>query len=224
MSKYIIKKPHQQQDDDYEYEYDNEGNIVYYADRPNKTQIKKDIARLNTLGEEISTLSETQISTLNLPEKLEVAIKEVAKMPHRSARKRQLKFIAQQLHKIEDDVEIIFEKVAKFKNKSSHAAREHHLIEKWRDRLLKEGQGALTELLDEYPHTDSQHLRQLIRNAQKEFAAGKPPKSSRLIYRELKTLFEIEEEFEEDDFQRHEFEHDEDNFDDNFDEFEDDED
>lgn len=213
MSKYIIKKPHQQ-DDDYEYEYDNEGNIVYYADRPNKTQIKKDIARLNTLGEEISTLLATQISTLNLPEKLEVAIKEVVKMPHRSARKRQLKFIAQQLYKMEDDIEIIFEKVAKFKNKSSHATREHHLIEKWRDRLLKEGQGALTELLDEYPHNDSQHLRQLVRNAQKEFVAGKPSKSSRLIYRELKALFEIEEEFEEDDFQNHEFENDTDDFED----------
>lgn len=212
MSKYILKKPHERDDDDYEYEYDDDGNIVYYAVRPNKTQIKKDIALLNALGEEISNLPSAQISLLNLPEKLETAIREVAKMPHKSARKRQLKFIAQQFHKMESDVEPIFEKVAKFKNKSSHAVREHHLIEKWRDRLLREGQGALTELLDDYPHADSQHLRQLMRNAQKEFAAGKPPKSSRLIYRELKTLFEIEAEFEEDDFQNHA---------DDFDEFED---
>lgn len=220
MSKYILKKPHERDDDDYEYEYDDDGNIVYYAVRPNKTQIKKDIALLNALGEEISNLPSAQISSLNLPEKLETAIREVAKMPHKSARKRQLKFIAQQFHKMESDVEPIFEKVAKFKNKSSHAVREHHLIEKWRDRLLREGQGALTELLDDYPHADSQHLRQLMRNAQKEFAAGKPPKSSRLIYRELKTLFEIEAEFEEDDFQNHAVEN-EDDFNDDFDEFED---
>jgi ribosome-associated protein len=221
MSKYITKKPHEQQDDDYEYEYDDEGNIVYYAVRPNKTQIKKEISLLNALGEEISTLQSAQITSLGLPEKLENAIREIAKMPHKSARKRQLKFIAQQFYKMESEVEPIFEKVAKFKNKSSHAVREHHLIEKWRDRLLKEGQSALTELLDEYPHADSQHLRQLMRNAQKEFGAGKPPKSSRLIYRELKALFEIEEEFDEDDFQNHALEADDE---DDFDEFEDDED
>lgn len=226
MSKYILKKPHERDDDDYEYEYDKDGNIVYYAVRPNKTQIKKDIALLNALGEEISNLPSAQISALNLPEKLETAIREVAKMPHKSARKRQLKFIAQQFHKMESEVEPIFEKVAKFKNKSSHAVREHHLIEKWRDRLLKEGQGALTELLDDYPHADSQHLRQLMRNAQKEFATGKPPKSSRLIYRELKALFEIEEEFDEDDFQNHALEHDDfdEEFDEEFDEFEDEDD
>lgn len=224
MSKYIFKKPHEQQDDDYEYEYDADGNIVYYAVRPNKTQIKKEIALLNALGEEISNLPSAQISSLNLPEKLETAIREVAKMPHKSARKRQLKFIAQQFHKMESDVEPIFEQVAKFKNKSSHAVREHHLIEKWRDRLLKEGQGALTELLDDYPHADSQHLRQLMRNAQKEFGAGKPPKSSRLIYRELKALFEIEAEFDEDDFPNHALEETDEDFDDDFDEFEDDDD
>jgi len=222
MSKYILKKPHQQEDDDYEYEYDDEGNIVYYAVRPNKTQIKKEIALLNALGEEISTLQSAQITSLGLPEKLENAIREIAKMPHKSARKRQLKFIAQQFYKMESEVEPIFEKVAKFKNKSSHAVREHHLIEKWRDRLLKEGQGALTELLDEYPHADSQHLRQLMRNAQKEFGAGKPPKSSRLIYRELKALFEIEEEFEEDDFKNQVVE--DDDFDEDFDDFEDEDD
>jgi ribosome-associated protein len=200
MSKYITKKPHEK-DDDYDYEYDDEGNIVYYAVRPNKTQIKKDISLLLALGEEISNLPSVQITALGLPEKLEAAIREVTKMPHKGARKRQLKFIAQQFYKMESQIEPIFEKVAKFKNKSSHAVREHHLIEKWRDRLLKEGQGVLTELLDEYPHADSQQLRQLIRNAQKEFAAAKPPKSSRLLYRYLKALFEIEEEFEEDDFE-----------------------
>jgi len=30
---------------DYEYEYDEKGEIVYYAVRPNKTQLKKDMAR-----------------------------------------------------------------------------------------------------------------------------------------------------------------------------------
>jgi ribosome-associated protein len=198
MAEYITRN-NPNNDDDEDYEYDADGNIVYYAVRPNKTQIKKDIAVLLALGEEISTLPSAQITALNLPEKLEVLIREIAKMPRKSARKRQLKYIAQQLYKMESAIEPILEKVAKFTNQSSHAAREHHIIEKWRKRLLNDGHDALTELLDEYPHADRQQLHQLIRNAIKENEAAKPPKSSRQLYRYLKVLFEIEGEWDEDE-------------------------
>ena len=92
MTEYIIRNNTDQDEEDYE--YDDEGNIVYYAVRPNKTQIKKEIAILLALGEEIATLPSTQITALALPEKLDNAIREIVKMPHKSARKRQLKFIA----------------------------------------------------------------------------------------------------------------------------------
>ena len=201
MTEYIIRNNTDQDEEDYE--YDDEGNIVYYAVRPNKTQIKKEIAVLLALGEEIASLPSTQISALALPEKLENAIREIIKMPHKAARKRQLKFIAQQFYKM-DNLEPILEKVAKFKNKSSHAVREHHIVENWRDRLLGEHHDeALTDLLNEKPNADRQHLRQLVRNAQKEIAANKPQKSPKLLYRYVKTLFEDDEL---DDFEEHELE------------------
>ncbi len=174
-----------------EYEYDDE-EVEYYAVRPNKTQIKKDMAALFAISEEMSELSMGQLKTLELPEVINKAVVEVSGMPHKGARKRLLKFIAGQLNKIE--VEPIFEKLARIKNKSAHAVREHHIVERWRDRLISEGNDALTELLDEQPHADRQVLRQLLRNAQKEAAAGKPPKSSRLLYRQLKNLFQFEGE------------------------------
>jgi len=118
-------------------------------------------------------------------------------MPHKGARKRLLKFIAGQLHKT--DVEPILEKLARIKNKSAHAVREHHIAERWRDRLISEGNDALTALLDEQPHADRQVLRQLLRNAQKEVETGKPPKSSRLLYRRLKELFKVEGEADDDE-------------------------
>lgn len=174
-----------------EYEYDDE-EVEYYAVRPNKTQIKKDMAALFALSEEIAELSAGQIKTLELPEVINKAVMEASGMAHKGARKRLLKFIAGQFHKI--DAEPILEKLARIKNKSAHAVREHHIAERWRDRLVAEGNDALTELLDEQPHADRQLLRQLLRNAQKEAEAGKPPKSSRLLYRQLKELFNIEGE------------------------------
>ncbi len=177
---------------DYEYEYDDKGEIVYYAVRPNKTQIKKDMAVLFALSEEMSELSATQLKCLELPENIHKAVVEVSGMPHKGARKRLLKFVTGQLHKI--DVEPILEKLARMKNKSAHAVREHHIAERWRDKLIAEGSNALTELLNEQPQADRQQLRQLLRNAQKEVEAAKPPKSSRLLYRYLKDLFKVTDE------------------------------
>ena len=182
---------------DYEYEYDDKGEIVYYAVRPNKTQIKKDMAVLFALSEELSELSASQLKILELPDNIHKAVAEASGMPHKGARKRLLKFITGQLNKI--DVEPILEKLARMKTKSAHAVREHHIAERWRDRLIAEGNEALTELLNEHPHADRQQLRQLLRNAQKEVEAAKPPRSSRLLYRYLKTLLKTDDDTEFDD-------------------------
>ena len=182
---------------DYEYEYDDKGEIVYYAVRPNKTQIKKDLAVLFALSEELSELSAAQLKNLELPDPIHKAVAEASGMPHKGARKRLLKFITGQLNKI--DVEPVLEKLARMKTQSAHAVREHHMAERWRDRLIAEGNEALTELLNEHPHADRQQLRQLLRNAQKEAEAAKPPKSSRLLYRYLKSLLKADGEAEFDD-------------------------
>lgn len=171
-------------------EFDDE--VEYYAIRPNKTQIKRDIAVLFKLGEELVALSAAQLSTLDLPEDLYKAVIAAAGMPPKVARKRQMKYICGLLRK--QDVDPITEKLDKIKNRSAHATREHHKVERWRDRLIAEGQEALTELIDEYPQTDRQLLRQLMRGAQKEAAETRPPKSSRELYRYLKDLFEADSE------------------------------
>ncbi|MCX7067089.1 MAG: DUF615 domain-containing protein [Methylococcales bacterium] len=184
---------------DYEYEYDENGEVVYYAVRPNKTQIKKEMATLFALSEELSALSAVQIKSLELPEIIDKAVIEATKMSHTGARKRLLKYIAGHLHKI--DIDPILERLARIKNTSVHAVREHHIAEHWRDKLIAEGNEALTEFLYEYDHADRQQLRQLIRNAQKEAELAKPPKSSRLLYLYLKSLLQLdsEEQLEFDD-------------------------
>lgn len=174
--------------DDYEVDDDDE----YYAVRPNKTQLKKDIGALFALGEELSELPAAQLAALGLPEALHKAIADIAGMPHKGARKRQLKFIAGQMHKM--DILPHIEKLAQLRNQSAHAVREHHIAERWRDKLLAEGDDVLAELLNEHPRGDKQQLRQLIRNAQKEKETGKPPKSYRLLYRNLKELFQSDDE------------------------------
>lgn len=167
-------------------------SVEYYAIRPNKTRIKKEIAAVSEMAEEICLLSSAQIAEFELPENIEQAILDATKLGQNSARKRLLKYITAQLRNIE--LEPVQEKLARIKNKSAHAVREHHQVERWRDQLLKDmGTDQLTEFMIEFPNADSQYIRQLQRNAQKEAKEDKPPKSARLMYKYLKEIMIGEE-------------------------------
>lgn len=175
----MIEEDYFQEDDDEE--------VEYYAIRPNKTRIKKEIAAVFAMAEEISELTPTQIASFKLPEATEQALVEAGKMAKNAARKRLLKYITGQFRNL--DLEAIQEQLARMKNQSAHAVREHHQAERWRDLLLAvNGNQQLTQLLSEFPAADSQHLRQLQRNAAKEAKESKPPKSARLLYQYLKQL------------------------------------
>ncbi|MDF1582931.1 MAG: ribosome biogenesis factor YjgA [Methyloprofundus sp.] len=184
------------------HEEDDEYEEKTWAIRPNKTQLKRDIAAIHEMCEEITQLAPAQIEKLNFPDEIAIAITAAAKMPFKAARKRQLKFITGLMRKV--DIEPIEDALNKIKAKSAHATRELHQLERWRERLLSDDKQALTELLDKYPGADAQQLRQLIRNAKKEISLEKPVKSARLLFKYLRVLFdgaqnsEDEQDFEDD--------------------------
>jgi len=63
-----------------------------------------------------------------------------------------------------------------------------HEVESWRDRLLAGDDVVLDELSQRFADLDRQHLGQLVRNAKKEVALARPPKSSRALFQYLKGL------------------------------------
>lgn len=171
----------------YDDEAEEEDEVEYYAVRPNKTRIKKEIAAIFAMAEEISALAPAHIAEFELLENIEKALCDAGKMGRNAAKKRLLKYITGQMREL--DVDAIREKLARLKNRSAHGVREHHQAERWRDQLLGEaGNAALTQLVSEFPEADTQHLRQLQRNALKEAKEAKPPKSARLLYKYLKQL------------------------------------
>ncbi len=174
---------------DEEPQYDENGELIeFYAIRPNKEQIKRDIAEIAKLAEELTQITDTQLTSANLPDQIHSAIVAAKKMPAtKPARKRQMKFVTAHLRNIELDT--VHEVLDRIKTKNAHGVREHHQAEQWRDKLIAcESNEVLTELLNELPTADRQYLRQLQRNAQKEVKTEKPPKSSRLLYQYLKEL------------------------------------
>lgn len=152
---------------------------------PSKTKIKKQMHDLQDIGAELVALGKDQLAQLSLPENLHDAIREMHRINKFGAQRRQMQYIGKLMREV--DTAPIIAKLDAWKGVSQQHTAHLHLLERWRDRLL-ESDSALTELLATHPQTDAQHLRALIRNAQKEKEAGKSPKSYREIFQVLKDL------------------------------------
>jgi ribosome-associated protein len=150
---------------------------------PSKTQRKKAMHALQSLGETLLDLPAEQLDRLDLPEALHEAIVDAGRIRSREGRRRQLQYIGRLMRDAE--VERIAERLALLQGESEAAKAEFHAIERWRARLPADD-AALTEWLTSYPGSDAQLLRQLIRNARREATEGKPPRASRALFRLLR--------------------------------------
>jgi len=153
-----------------------------------KSQRKRDATAAQDLGKNILSLSQDAQNSIALPESLEKALNDARRIKKNSALKRQLQYIGKLMRAI--DLEPIQAQYLKLTNHYDQDVKKFHHLEKWRDRLLAEGDKALEDLLNENPNADRQHLRQLVRQSAKESKMNKPPKSAREIFKYLKTLFE----------------------------------
>jgi len=152
---------------------------------PSKTKIKKQMLELQDLGKTLTGLSKEKLRELDLEENLLEAILEYKRMTKFGALNRQLQFIGRLMREV--DPVPIQAKLDAWNGVSRQHTAWLHQVENWRDRLIEQPD-ALTELLAAYPDADAQHLRTLIRNAQKEKELLKPPKSYRELFQVLRDV------------------------------------
>ncbi len=151
-----------------------------------KSEIKRDAEALKKFGAKLVALTPNNLEKIPLDEKLAAAIA-LAQRSQRGALRRQLQYIGKLLRNT--DVEPLQEALDKLENKHNQQQAVFHRLEHLRDQLLEsDNNTALSQLIAQYPDLDIQHLRNLIRGAQKEQATQKPPKFYREIFQYLKTL------------------------------------
>ncbi|WP_373017168.1 ribosome biogenesis factor YjgA [Thiomicrorhabdus sp.] len=153
-----------------------------------RTQIKKAAQAVTDLGEQIAAMTETEIKKLQLPSEFEQAVLLLKTMDKGPAIKRQKLFLGKYLRQNEPLIVEIKDKLAEIEARTKQQNAHFQQLEKWRDRLIAEGDEALGEFMDRYPQADRQQLRQWIRNAKKEQETNKPPKSARLMFKYLRGL------------------------------------
>lgn len=156
-------------------------------ERPSKTQQKKAMHALQDLGEALVALSKEQLAQLTLPENLFEAVREAQRIKSHEGRRRQMQYLGKLMRGV--DPEPIQQALDAWAGRSAAANAHFHALERWRERLLAEDD-ALTGFLAQYPQADAQQLRALIRNARKEQAEQRPPKSFRELFQVLKGLIE----------------------------------
>ncbi len=164
---------------------DYQDNDTPEYDGPSKSQLKREMHALQDLGKRMLDLSNDQLATLPISDTLRAAIEESRRIRQNEARRRHLQYIGKVIRQ-EDDPEALATAIDAFDAGSEEHTRRHHLAERWRDRIIAEGDAVVGEFFNYCPSADLQHLRNLARNARKDVEKQKNTGQSRKLFRYLR--------------------------------------
>ncbi|MCP4995123.1 MAG: DUF615 domain-containing protein [Gammaproteobacteria bacterium] len=151
-----------------------------------RSELKRQMKAMQNLAERLMKLKPQQRQDFNFSPVMVAALEETSRIKSHNALRRHGRRVAKLLtNEDATQIQTLFERID---NEHLQDTRRFHRIERWRDRLVTEGDSVLGELLDACPGADRTHLRQLIRASRKEIEKGKPPASQRKIFKYLKTL------------------------------------
>ena len=157
-------------------------------ERPSKSELKRQSNELQKLGEQLIDEPRDRVKRVPMPDEVKDAILMCQTITNHEGRRRQLQYVGKMMRTLnEEEVDIIKRTIDSWKGASKAETAALHALERRREKLLGDDK-ALTQLLEEHPELDAQHLRTLIRNARKEQAENKPPKAYREIFQILKDL------------------------------------
>ena len=165
-------------------------NYDDFSGEKSKTQIKRELHALQDLGQRLTTLKPDLQNKLPLTDALRRALDEAPKHTANSAKKRHVQFIGKLMR--EQDVDAILAILDQVDASTRQYNERFHNLERWRDRLIAGNDDVLEQFVEQYPETDRQHLRGLIRHAQHEAAQNKAPTASRKIFKYIRELDEAQ--------------------------------
>ena len=132
---------------------------------PSRNELKQQMQDLQELGEAVASLPVDRLDKLKIDERLRDAIDELRRTRSFEGKRRQIQYIGKLMK--HENPEPLREAVASFRVGSATDTLALHQAEYWRDQLLA-GDDALANWVKEYPATDVQQLRSLVRAARKD--------------------------------------------------------
>lgn len=163
-----------------------------------RTDLKRESDALQKLGEDLLDLRADLFKRLDLPDKLVDAVAEAKRITNFEGKRRQMQYIGKIMRKLhEHQVEAVKAALDEQANGAPADQLQVLVAEQWRDRLIV-SDDHLGVWLDQFPDTDIQQLRALMRQVRKDEAAAQakaaeaaaagqtpPPAKKGRAYREL---------------------------------------
>jgi ribosome-associated protein len=162
------------------------------TDEQSRTDLKRESTELQKLGEALLTLRADLMARLNLSEKLVDALAEARRITNFEGKRRQMQFIGKLMRLLTpEELEGIRTALSEQHNGSARENLTLHQAEQWRDRLIADDD-AVAQWINNFPRTDTQQLRALVRQARKDakpadkaaVSQGLAPRQGR-AYREI---------------------------------------
>ena len=157
---------------------------------PSRTERKNASEELQGIGEALLDLKPSRLQELSLPEPLHEAILAAKRITSHGAMRRQRQYIGKLMRHLDETMlESVREALRIEHGQSAEDVMILHRAEQWRDELIADDE-RVAQWMVEFPATDSQHLRALIRQARKDAGDTLPGEARRhgRAYREIFAL------------------------------------
>ncbi|MDR3442072.1 MAG: ribosome biogenesis factor YjgA [Legionella sp.] len=151
-----------------------------------KSQKKRDADFLQKTGVKFIDLSLAKLSLLPLPDNLYKAIVDAKLIKSHGAKRRQAQLIGKLMRA--SDFEAILAAYEQIIEDDSAVTAAFHEVEVWRDRLINQGNEALTEFIEAFHPEEVQQLRQLIKKAVDDQKKEKNTGAAKALFRYLRSV------------------------------------
>ena len=133
-----------------------------------KTDAKRESEELQELGEQLLTLRGDLFKPLPLPDKLAEALTDAKRITNFEGKRRQMQFIGKLMRQLDEEtLQAVRHALDLQRLGHSYDTEQLHQAEQWRDRLIASDE-AVQQWIAQYPGTDTQQLRALVRQARKD--------------------------------------------------------
>mgnify|MGYP000005118530 CR=1 FL=1 len=149
-----------------------------------KSQKKRNMLALQSVGGELVLLSTEVIAKLDLPDELRVAVLDAKRIPgsKHGGNKRQMQYIGRLMREVDPAPILIQLQALKAPNQKQTA--QHHLAERWRERMLADAT-SIAAFVREFPEAEQTTLEKYLADAKDDHSKQRPPKNFRLLYQTL---------------------------------------
>ena len=133
-----------------------------------RTDLKRESTELQKLGEALMTLRADLMARLDLSDKLKDALVDAKRITNFEGKRRQMQFVGKLMRLLTpEQLEAVRAALEEQRAPSARETLALHLTEQWRDRLIAD-EDAVGQWITQYPQTDAQQLRALVRQARKD--------------------------------------------------------